>query len=49
MGIEAGFKFVSRCPYLPDYIAFAKIVLKLLMWWNWRRVNLRCSDDQFVQ
>ena len=30
MGIEAGFKFVSPCPYLPDYIAFAKRVLKLL-------------------
>ena len=35
MGIEASFKFVSPCPYLPDYIALAKRVLKLLMWWNW--------------
>ena len=35
MGIEAVFKFVSPSPYLPDYIALAKRVLKLLMWGNW--------------
>ena len=35
MGIEAGFKSFSPCPYLPDYILFAKRALKLLIWWNW--------------
>ena len=43
MGIEAGFKFVRPCPYLPDYITSAKRVLNLLMWWDWIPCIV-CSD-----
>ena len=33
MRIEAGLKFFCSSPYSPDDILFAKIVLRLPLWW----------------